>query len=186
MKHYKFYVLLIYFLFALLGCTSSSNQAYDTNTEVPENDPDFPALEMYWVIDQTGLLNEETITNGDIVLEELKQDGIAEIVIVLINGVEHPEDWATHYGRWLKLGEQEMSTEGGNNGVVWLIRPDANEKLTISVGRGLPAFTSVKYKEIIIVAIEYFNFNNFNRGVEVLISETDGVLREIYGETKQE
>jgi len=64
---------------------------------------------------------------------------------------------------------------------VWLIRPDAQEKLTVSVGRGLPKFTTVDYSPIIDSAIEYLNFGNFDKGVMTLVTQTDEVLRRVSG-----
>ena len=80
----------------------------------------------------------------------------------------------------LNLEEKEKVLKGGNNGIVWLIRPDAELKMTISVGRGLPRFTSSDYSEIMEKAKEYLNFNNFDKGVMIIIEETNKKLREIY------
>jgi uncharacterized membrane protein YgcG len=171
---------LLCLLFFVAACTGGGDR-YDRNVSVPKGDPAFPALTDSWVIDKVGVLSEPVIAEGDAVCQKLKTDGIAEVVVVLINGVKQPEDWATHYGRWLGLGSKGMSTEGGNNGLVWLIRPDAREKLTVSVGRGLPGFTTVDYGPIMDGALEYFNFNNYDKGVKTLISGTDQVLRRIHG-----
>jgi uncharacterized membrane protein YgcG len=170
-------------LFALLvlGACRGGSQRYDENTSVPKGDPAFPPLTTSWVIDKTGILSEPVIAAGDAVFEKLKTDGVAEVVVIVINGVKQPEDWATHYGRWLGLGESGLSTEGGNNGLVWLIRPDAQEKLTVSVGRGLPRFTTVDYGPIMDTAVEYMNFNNYDKGVMTLVTKTDEVLRRIRG-----
>jgi hypothetical protein len=65
-----------------------------------------------------------------------------------------------------------------------MVRPDAKEKLTVSVGRGLPRFTTVDYSPIMNSALEYFNFNNYDTGVMTLLSQTDQVLRQI-GRTKE-
>jgi hypothetical protein len=65
-----------------------------------------------------------------------------------------------------------------------LIRPDASEKLTVSVGRGLPGFTTVDYGPIMDEAIEYLNFGNYDKGVMTLIVRTDQVLRAIQGGMK--
>jgi uncharacterized membrane protein YgcG len=174
---YLFLSLMMVFLSACGG----GDTRYDQNTAVPKGDPPFPPLGMSWVIDQAKVLSDSVIAKGDIICQKLKEDGIAEVVVVLINGVKHSEDWATHYGRWLGLGSKGLSVEGGNNGIVWLIRPDAENKMTISVGRGLPKFTSSDYSPIIDRVVEYLNFNNFDKGVMELIMETDQVLREIYG-----
>ena len=172
-----------YLLLALLGIAAcmGGKDRYDKNVSVPKGDPDFPPLTTSWVIDKAGVLSEPVIAEGDAICERLKTDGVAEVVVVLINGVKQPEDWATHYGRWLGLGKKGLSTEGGNKGLVWLIRPDAKEKLTISVGRGLPRFATVDYSPIIDNAVEYFNFNNYDGGVTALIARTDQVLRRIEG-----
>jgi uncharacterized membrane protein YgcG len=172
--------ILLCFVACLAACTGS-DERYDRNDSVPKGDPDFPPLETSWVIDKAAVLSDSTIASGDAILERLKTDGIAEVVVVLIAGVEHPEEWATRYGRRLGLGKKGFAAEGGNRGLVWLVRPDAREKLTVSVGRGLPRFTTVDYGPIVDGAVEYFNFGNFDRGVSTLIGGTDRVLRSIYG-----
>lgn len=165
----------------ILGCGPGGDGSYgDKNTEVAKGEPDFPPLGMYWVIDRAKVLSDDTIINADDILLRLQQDGIAEVVIVVIPGVKQPETWATHYGRWLKLGKKGSTAEGGANGLVWLIRPDADLKMTISVGRGLPRFTSVDYGQIMDDCADYFNFGNYDAGVSMLAQETSRVLREIY------
>jgi hypothetical protein len=162
------------------GCGGGGRTpAYDPNTAVPKGDPAFPALEKSWVIDSAGVLSAETVREGDAVCERLKQDRVAEMVVVIVNGVKQPDLWATHYGRWLKLGSKGLSTAGGNNGVVWLIRPDAQERLTVSVGRGLPEFTTVDYGKIVDEAKDYANFNNFDKAVSVIVAESDATLRRV-------
>ena len=173
-------VCLSLVIVVMVGCGGEDSR-YDQNTAVPKGDPSFPSLGTSWIIDKAGVLSQSTITAGDAICEKLKEDGIAEVVVVLIDSVKHPQDWATHYGRWLGLGRKGLSAEGGNNGIVWLVRPDAREKLTISVGRGLPKFSTVDYGAIMDKTVEYLNFNNFDKGVMELVTQTDWVLREIYG-----
>ncbi len=171
---------LLVVLLAFGACRSGGDR-YDPNVSVPKGDPAFPALTASWVIDKAGVLSDPVIAEGDAVCEKLKRDGIAEVVVVVIAGVKQPGDWATHYGRWLGLGKKGLSTAGGNNGVVWLVRPDAEEKLTVSVGRGLPGFTTVDYGPIVDSAVEYMNFNNYDKGITTLITQTDEVLRRVRG-----
>jgi uncharacterized membrane protein YgcG len=175
-------VLLL--LLALLPACGQKTERYDRNVSVPKGDPAFPPLGASWVIDAAGVLSSSVVAEGDAICQKLKEDGIAEVVVVVIDGVKQPEDWATHYGRWLGLGRKGLSTEGGNNGLVWLVRPDAAEKLTVSVGRGLPRFTTVDYGPIIDETVEYLNFNNYDKGVTTLIARTDQVLRAIEGRTE--
>jgi uncharacterized membrane protein YgcG len=171
--------LLLALTLMLMAACKGGNDRYDRNVSVPKGDPAFPPLTTSWVIDKTGVLSDPVIAETDAICQKLKTDDVAEVIVILINGVKQPEDWATHYGRWLGLGKKGLSTEGGNKGLVWLIRPDAPEKLTVSVGRGLPGFTTVDYGPIMDEAIEYLNFNNYNKGVMTLIVRTDQVLRAI-------
>jgi uncharacterized membrane protein YgcG len=171
---------LVFVLLTLAACKGGSDR-YDENMSVPKGDPPFPPLTTSWVIDTAGVLSDPVIAAGDAICEKLKTDGVAEVVVVVIAGVKQPEDWATHYGRWLGLGKKGLSTEGGNKGLVWLIRPDAREKLTVSVGRGLPGFTTVDYGPIVDSTVEYLNFNNYDKGVMTLVTQTDQVLRRIRG-----
>jgi uncharacterized membrane protein YgcG len=177
----KLILVAIALSITLCGCSAEKQgSTIDQNTSVPKGDPGFPPLGQYWVIDKTNLLSKETIEKADTICQKLQDDGVAEVVVAVIGGVKHPQDWATHYGRWLKLGKKGRSTQGGNNGIVWLIRPEADEKIFISVGRGLPRFTSRDYSRIIGKAVDYINFGNLDRGVEVLIEETDREIRTKY------
>jgi len=174
------YLLLL--LCVLSGCAggTATNQPYDANTAVPKGDPAFPPLEKSWVIDRAEVLSDNTIRDGDALCQRLQDDKIAEVVVVTMKGVKQPDLWATHYGRWLKLGSRGLSTQGGNNGVVWLIRPDApDNKMTISVGRGLPEFTTVDYGKIMNDAKDYVNFGNYDKGVSVILQDTDETLRRL-------
>ncbi|MBM4019215.1 MAG: TPM domain-containing protein [Planctomycetes bacterium] len=165
---------------AAAGC-SPPGDAYDTNTAVPAGDPPFTPLAASWVIDNAGVLRPDTVREAGALCQQLQDDGIAEVVVLVQTGVKHPSDYATHYGRWLKLGRRGLSTEGGNNGLVWLIRPDAGEKMTYSTGRGLPRLTSSHMLDIMNEAKDYFNFGNYDEGVKVLVRETDKALRALYG-----
>ena len=168
--------LAVLLLLFVAGC-SGPTDAYDTNDAVPPGDPPFTPLATSWVIDNAGALRPDTAREVSGICQRLQNDGVAEVVILIQPGVKHPEDYATHYGRWLKLGHKGMSGEGGNNGLVWLIRPDAQEKMTYSRGRGLPRLTSSQMVDIMNQAKEYFNFNNYDEGVKVLVRETDKTLR---------
>ena len=172
-------ILLIIAILLLIACRGDE-QAYDTNVSISKDEPPFVPLGHYWLIDKVGVLKKETIIKADAICQSLQDDGIAEMVVLVQKGIKQPEKYATHYGRWLKLGKKGRSTAGGNNGIVWLIRPDAKLKMTISVGRGLPRFTSSDYGEVMEKAKEYLNFNNFDYGVIVIIEETNKRLRELY------
>jgi hypothetical protein len=168
-------------LFTLLAAGCGGGGEPDSATAVPTGDPPFTPLAASWVIDNAGVLGKTAVGEASAVCRRLQDDGVAEVVVLVQPGVKHPADYATHYGRWLKLGRKGLSTEGGNNGVVWLIRPEAQEKMTYSVGEGLPRLTSGHLVDIMNRANEYFNFANYDEGVRVLVRETDRTLRDLYG-----
>ena len=181
--NWRYLSVLIVGLVLIAGsrCGSGSSGSMDTNTEVPKGEPPFTPLDQSWVIDNVGVLSPNTIEWGHKVLDRLTQDGVAEVILLVQNNIKDPMPYATHYGRWLKLGRTGLSSRGGNNGLVILIRPDAKEKLTFSVGRGLMNFTSVDYGRIFdSEAMDYLNFQNYDQGVRRVISLTDSLLRQIY------
>jgi hypothetical protein len=53
--------------------------------------------------------------------------------------------------------------------------------MTYSVGSGLPRLTSGHMVDIMNQAKEYFNFNNHDEGVRVLVRETARTLERVYG-----
>lgn len=169
--------ILVFTVFLLAGCTSTPE--YDPNKEVPSGEPPFPPQKICGVVDPYYYLSEETIQECQIIIDDLKEDGIAEITVLIQEGVKDPEPYATHYGRYIGLGEK-----GKNNGLVWLIRPDVKPeelRMTYSVGRGLPKLTSSDLTEIMQYAADPVNFGNYDSGVFRLVKKTDERLREIYG-----
>ncbi len=184
MRRTKLFPFLLVIVILSFGC-GHPEEPVDPNVSVPAGDPSFPPLRNSWVIDKAGILETRIIGEVDAIFQRLQEDGIAEVVVVTMRGVKKPEEWATHYGRWLKLGKRGMSAEGGNNGIVWLIRPDADLKVTVSVGRGLPKFTAEDYSHIIDAAVDYLNFGNGNSAVLAIGLGTDATLRKLYERKEQ-
>lgn len=174
----------------LSGCNArlsrqspESNPApFDENVSLPRGDPDFPPLKDRWVVDPKGYAGDAASRAADLTLDRLKKDGLAETVIVIMPGVRHPVEWATHYGRWLQLGAREGSRR--NNGLVYLVIPDARPedgRVWYTVGRGLPRLTSVDIGPVIEEAASYANAGDFDGCVVSLARNTDDVVRRIYG-----
>jgi hypothetical protein len=163
----------------IAGC--GRDDKVDENAAVPSGDPPFTKITDSWVIDNVGVMDKAEIVRCSAICQKMQDAGVAEMVLLIQNGVKHPADYATHYGRWLGLGKKGLSGEGGNNGIVWLIRPDAEEKMTYSIGRGLPNLTSSHMVDIMNKAKEYFNFNNYDHGVGIIVEETSKTVFELYG-----
>ena len=148
---------------------------------VPAGDPSFPTFTGSWIIDTTNnTLSTDVVTQTNTVLQKLRDDGIAEIVIVVVTDVKQPELWATHFGRNIKLGDSET-----NNGIVYLMRPDApkNERIIYSIGRGLPEFTSGRVTDAVQQASDAANAGDYNAAALSLVQGTDVMLRQIHVST---
>jgi len=179
MRRYLIPLLIILVAFLFTACEVGGPP--DSSSAVPSGDPDFPPFQGNWVIDTTNSIPKETIAQASAVLQKLRDDGLAETVIVIVKGVNHPETWTTHYGRAIKLGNAET-----DNGLVWLIRPDAgkDEHIVYSVGRGLPKFTSSKVTEASKEASDLANQGKYVEAVTALAKGTDRILRDVYKATE--
>lgn len=146
-------------------------------SSVPVGDPPFPSFTGSWVIDTTGQISGDTISKVNEVLEKLRADGIAEVVILVIDNVDHPELYATRFGRSIKLGSTET-----DNGIVYLVRPDGgqDEHIIYSIGRGLPKYTSGRVTDATLQASQLANQGNFDAAILSLAQGTDEVLRKLY------
>ncbi|MFA6437508.1 MAG: TPM domain-containing protein [Candidatus Paceibacterota bacterium] len=179
----KYVVFLLMAILFLTACNSNQGGQDAGNVSIPEGCPPFTHLGQYWVIDNANVLNLSTIVYADAIFQKLKQDGIAEIVVLIQPGVKDSAllTYATHYGRWLGLGKTGPSSLGGNNGIVYLIVPELESKLTIEPGRGMFKFTISDFGPIVErVAMDFLNYGDYDGGVKTLADETDRVLREIY------
>ena len=162
---------------SISGCVQQA--PIDPNAEVPTGDPAFPSQKEYGIRDPNHILSDKTVIGANKILDGLNHDGIAQVAVLIQNNIHHPEDYATHYGRYIELGQI-----GKDNGLVYLIRPDVDPKvgrITVSIGRGLPKFTAIDAHQIIKeVAMDYINSDDYDNGVLSLVKNTDKRLREIY------
>lgn len=178
MRRLNHSVIVFLISILVLGCVQQS--PIDPNAEVPPGDPSFPPQKEYGIHDPHHILSDLTIARANGILDQLNRDRIAQIAVLVQYDVHHPEDYATHYGRYIGLG-----LAGRDNGLVYLVRPDADPhdgKITVSIGRGLPKFTAVDAHQIMKDAsMDYINSGDYDRGIFDLVSKTDKRLREIYG-----
>jgi hypothetical protein len=172
-----FFLLTAFFLLA--GCARRSES--EQNIELPTGEPAFQAMGNSWVVDNAHVLSSQTVKQADSLLNRLKDEGLAEVVILVQNGVKsNPVHYAAKYGRFLRLGDSLMNTQGGNRGLVWLIRPDGETKLSVAPGDGLADLTTQDLSEIAIAARSSIYSNDFNSGVLKIAAGTDKKIRELY------
>jgi hypothetical protein len=183
-------VTIIFFCLCLASCSVDNTTGSVNESIKPDNgQPDFPGLEKYWVIDSDHYIKQETIDFADPVLEKIRQDGIAEVVIIIQKGIVNKgpfndeKIWAMNWGRWAKLGDKE-----DQRAIVWLIRPDVKpeeNRVTIEISTHLTWYTAVDYSPALEEAAEYANVNDFDGAVQSLIRNTDEVLRKLWQEKKE-
>lgn len=171
-------ILLLIAILALTLAACGVGGPPDPSVAVPSGDPPFPPFTGSWVIDATNSVSAQSVKEANVVLQKLRDDGIAEVVIVVIRGVKNTVIYPTNYGRFIKLGSTKT-----NNGVVYLIRPDGGEgeKIIYSIGTGLPRFTSGKVTEAVEKgALAAVNKGDYAAGVVALARGTDTTLRDLY------
>lgn len=168
---------------SILGCVQEA--PIDPNVDVPAGDPPFPSQREYGIHDPNHILSEQTISMANEILDRLNDDGIAQVAVLIQYNVHHPEDYATHYGRYIGLGHRDK-----DNGLVYLLRPDVNpqgQRITVSIGRGLPRFTAIDAHQVMKeAAMEYINMGDYDNGILNLVKNTDERLREIYAGGKND
>ena len=175
----KLLLLLTVLALGLVGCANIGPM--DSQTSIPASEPAFPKFTgSWWVIDTTGTVPAAAVKEANTTLQRLKESGTAEVVIVVVNGVHDTVTWSTRFGREIKLGDAKK-----NNGVVYLVRPDAvvGERFIYSIGTGLPRFTSAKVTEVVETsgALAAINNGDLAAGVVALAKGTDAVLTPMYG-----
>ena len=161
----------------LVACSPSTNN----------QQPAFPELNGHWVVDNYHYLKDKTITDTDQVFNQLQSDGIAEVAIVIQEGIKNngPYDdekiWARDWGRKIELGGED------DRAIVWLIRPDVEpeeNRVTIEISTHLTWLVYSDYGPILEEAADYANANDLDGSVTSITRNTDEVLRRVWKERK--
>lgn len=192
MKKIKFIIFLIVLIFVFLSCSQSSNNnsSIDSSIVPGENQPNFPPIGQYWVIDPDNYLQNTTVESADLALEQIRLDGIAEIAIIVQKGVKNygptndEKIWTMKWGRWAKLGDKEDRLA-----VVWLIRPDVKpeeNRVTIEISRQLYWYTAIDYSPSLEEVAEYANADDFDGAVESIVRNSNEILKKILNNTNGE
>jgi hypothetical protein len=187
LKRVTIFIICVIFILFLVGC-DNANTTGSVNGDIrpDENQPEFPELTQYWVVDPDNYLQQSTIDSAHETLEKLRQDGIAEVAIVIQEGIKNhgpfndEKIWAMKWGRWIKLGDKE-----DERAIVWLIRPDVEpeeNRVTIEVSTHLTWLTAVDYGPALEEAAEYANADDFDGAVESITRNTNEILRKIWKE----
>lgn len=182
MKKTKLIIILLVLSIILIACNST--EVLEEKYKPEEGQPEFPKLEQYWVVDNGCGFDQETVVWADEILEKLRTDKIAEVVIVCQTGIQNngpfndEKIWILNWARWAEIGDVE-----DDRGVVWLIRPDVkpeDNRITITVSDWLTWYTAIDYGPTLEDAANFANYDNFTGALETIVSGTDKTLREIW------
>lgn len=175
MKNHRLLLIVLLVVIAFVGCTSVP----EDQIGVPEGDPPFPVFTGEYIIDWTRQIPRETLVEANAILQQLRDEGIAEVFILVTNDITHPEQYATRMGRALELGDEET-----DNGLVYLLRPDAptDQHIIYSVGRGLTGYTQIQVTEASAEASTLANQQEVGAALLSLVQGTDEQLRKLHAQ----
>jgi len=178
MKRIFLFLVCLTVVLILVACRSPSD-----SLKPKEGQPAFPPLGQYWVIDNGCHFRQETVETADATFEQLRQDRIAEVVVICQTGVVNRGSlndeliWTRDWGRWAGLGDKE-----DERAMIWLIRPDVppeEDRVTIEVSLWLYWYTASDYTSVLDEAANYANWDDFDGVLESIARNTDTKLREL-------
>ncbi len=157
-----------------------------SGTVVPEKgQPPFPKLGITWVIDANNScrFSPESVNFADQTFEKLRQDHIAEVVVICQTGIKNfgpfndEKIWLMGWGNWSKLGDAK-----DKRGLIWLIRPDVKpeeNRVTLTNADWLYQYTVIDYFKTLESAAGYANYGKFSEALELIARETNEKLRQV-------
>lgn len=194
-RHLVYLILLIW----LAGCAPQStpsppttappvsvavddpNTGYNESIVPDKGQPAFPKIGQYWVIDNGNCFTADAIVKADEILEQLRVDRIAEVVVICQPYIKGSSQdglwWATNYLNWSRLGSKEEKRS-----FVWLIRPDvdpANGRVTGVNSDWFYQNTALDYGDIVQDAGDYANANYFDEALIIIVEDSDKVFRQV-------
>ena len=121
------------------------------------------------------------IEEADRIFEQLRLDRIAEVAVICQLGIKGGQYdlqyWATTWLNWSGLGHIE-----DKRSIVWVIRPDVDmseHRVVAENSDWLYQNPIFDYGPIVEEASNYANWNNFDGALEVIMYQTDEVLRRV-------
>lgn len=188
-SHSLIWLIIMLVLAACSPKTSDSRPTDSPNTTVDESvvpdkgQPDFPALGLYWVVDNGCNFDADYVRDADQVFEKLRLDHIAEVVVICQTGVQNfgpyndEKIWSMKWGNWARLGDAK-----DKRGVVILIRPDVKpeeNRITIENSIWIYQNTVMDYFPVIEEAARFANYDDLNGCLESLARNLNDVLRRV-------
>jgi uncharacterized protein len=140
---------------------------------------DFPPLTGR-VVDQAGVINQQTRGNLETKLKDLEDKSGIQLVVATVKSLQGSdiETYANQLFRFWKLGQAQK-----NNGVLLLVAP-TEHKVRIEVGYGLEGTLTDALSSVIIASaiIPRFKTNDYSGGIE---RGVDGIISVLSGDSAE-
>lgn len=138
--------------------------------------------QIHWTVDWQSHVSENTVTEVDVILDQLNSDSIAQTMILIQSEeqVGNRVNCAVHFLRYMRLGLPDG--ERKDNGFVFLIVVESNSiDVHYGVGLGLPALTASELTSLNRIAEDtYQTTKSLDQALLTLIQEFDKVARSNY------
>jgi len=152
------------------------------NGSAPDYGLTYDLQQLHWTVGWEGYASKQTVSEVDIVLDQLDADSIAQTMILI-----KPQDevgirpnCAVHFLRYMQLGLP--TGERKDNGFVFLIVVESDSiDVHYAVGLGLPALTAYELTNINRAAENaYKPTHSMDQALLALVDEYDKVARSNY------
>jgi hypothetical protein len=152
------------------------------NGSAPDYGFSYEMQQAHWTVNWQDYVSEQTITDVDVILDQLNADSIAQTMILILpqEQVGNRVNCAVHFLRYMRLGLP--TGERKDNGFVFLIvvEPDRID-VHYGVGLGLPALTASELTTLNRAAeAEYKSSGSLDQALLTLAQGFDDVTRNNY------
>jgi hypothetical protein len=152
------------------------------NGSAPDYGFTYSMQQPHWTVDWQNYVSEKTVTEVDVILDQLNADFIAQTMILIQpqEQVGNRVNCAVHFLRYMQLGQ--VAGERKDNGFVFLIVVEPNRiDVHYGVGLGLPALTAPELTALNRVAEEtYQSTRSLDQALLTLVQGFDTVARNKY------
>lgn len=152
------------------------------NGSAPDYGFTYNMQQAHWTVDWQNYVSEQTVTEVDVILDQLNADFIAQTMILIQpqERVGNRVNCAVHFLRYMRLGQATGARK--DNGFVFLIvvEPDRID-VHYGVGLGLPALTAPELTALNRAAEEtYQSTRSLDQALLTLVQDFDAVARNKY------
>jgi hypothetical protein len=179
-------VMVLIFYLSMNFIPASASAILDAplcgNGPAPDYGFSYELQQAHWTVNWQEYVSEETVTDVDAVLDRLKDDSIAQTMIVIMpeQQVGNRVNCAVHFLRYMKLGEP--AGERKDNGFVFLVVVEPTRiDVHYGVGLGLPALTAPELTALNRATEEAFqSTSSMDQALMILVQGFDTVARNKY------